>query len=143
MTHAGWQGKGGCPGCWSCGWVLQPCRAKPVSTTDSAISCRSSLRVDINIFPLLAAASLISHPQLGKTQSLLAEPQKAPFCCSFICANKMVILEGTYFRRRHLSHPRQLILLQLPTSSSCEIHVNRTEEERIREALFKHSRTRS
>lgn len=112
--------------------MVEPCLAKPVSMTDSAVTCRSSLRVYIKTFPSLAAASLISHPQLGKTQSLLAETQKAPFSCSLICTNKMVTLEGMYFRR-HLSHPRQLIPLQPPTSSSCEIHVNRPEEGRIRQ----------
>lgn len=69
VMQAGWQGKGGCPGCYSCGWVVQPCFAKPVSMTDSAVTCKSSLRVDVKIFPSVAAASLISHPQLGKTVS--------------------------------------------------------------------------
>lgn len=71
-----------------CGWVVQPCPAKPVSTTDSAVSYRSSLRVDVKIFLFLASASLIPHPQLGKTQCVLAETQKAPFCCCSPTATK-------------------------------------------------------
>lgn len=61
--------------------MAQPCPAEPVSTTDPAVSYKSSMRVDVKIFLFLAAANLILHPKLGKTQSLLAETQKAPFCC--------------------------------------------------------------
>lgn len=51
------------------------------SQQQTAFSYRSSLRVDVKIFLFLAAANLISHLQLGKTQPVLAETQKAPFCC--------------------------------------------------------------
>lgn len=113
--------------------MVQPCPTKPVSTTDSAVSYRSSLRVDVKILLFLAAASLIPHPQLGKTQSLLAETQKAPFCCCSSTPTKWWFWKAR-ISEDDVSNPRQLILLQLPTSSSCEIHVNRREEGAIREA---------
>lgn len=108
--------------------MVQPCPAKPVSTTDSAVW---EWMLRYSSIPLPGCCKLDSTSTARKDS---VSPCWGTILLLFTHTNKMVILEGTHFRRWCLSHPRQLIPLQLPTSSSCEIHVNRREEEAIREA---------